>query len=161
MQTKRGYSLLEVVIYIAILAVVSVVVIESVLSVYKAFGRLRVDRRINLNGDTAIETMVREIRSATTTDLSVSVFGFSPGILKVGGRTFSLAGADGLLQAQDSSGPAQDITSDVDVTSLFFYRETNVAPSEIIKIELTLSAGDGSFNKTKNFYGSAVLRGKY
>ena len=158
---KSGYSLLEAVIYIAILSVIAIVVVESVFVLYRAYGGSRVERRLNLNGDYAIERIIREVRQATSTDPAGSSFGASPGVLSVGGKTFSLAGPNGPLQAEEQGGVAEAITSDVDVTSLYFYRQSTSTPSEIIKVEITLSAGEGSFSKTKNFYGSTVLRRKY
>ena len=153
---RQAFSLLEAVIYIAILSLIAVVVIESVFSLYRAYGRTRVERRLSLNGDAAIERIVRELREAASTDPAGSSFGVSPGVLSAGGKIFSLAGVGGPLQIG-----SEEITSDVDVTSLYFYRQSTSTPSEIIKIEITLSAGEGSFLKTKNFYGSALLRKKY
>lgn len=154
-----GFSLLEVVVYLGLVAMIGLVTVESVFTVYKAFARTRVERRLNLNGDTAMETLIRNIREATSTDVAVSVFGTNPGILRAGGKTFSVNGADSALQIDDGSGNT-DITTDVSLTNLVFYRQASTT-SEIIKIEMTLSAGQGSFTETKNFFGSAVLRGKY
>ncbi|OGF70747.1 hypothetical protein A3C73_03200 [Candidatus Giovannonibacteria bacterium RIFCSPHIGHO2_02_FULL_44_11] len=156
---RQGFSLIEVVVYLALIAVVGVVTVESVFAVYKSYARLRVERRIMLNGDTAMETIIRSVREATSTDAAGSVFGTNPGVLKIGGKTFSINSSDGALQVDDGLGNA-DITIDAAVTNLVFYRQATTT-SEIIKIEMTLSAGQGSFNKTRNFFGSAVLRGKY
>ncbi|OGF58167.1 hypothetical protein A3B05_00175 [Candidatus Giovannonibacteria bacterium RIFCSPLOWO2_01_FULL_43_160] len=154
----RGYTLLETVIYVGILAVIAVLALGSILSVYKAFGKTKIERKLALNGDIAVERMVRSVRSATSTDTSVSVFGIHPGILKIGGTKFSLLGS--VLQVTENGEAPQDLTSDVNVSSLVFYRTVS-ANSEIIKIELALQAGTGIFQKSKNFYGSAVLRGAY
>jgi len=149
---------LETVIYVGILAVIAVLALGSILSVYKAFGKTKIERKLALNGDIAVERMVRSVRSATSTDTSVSVFGIHPGILKIGGTKFSLLGS--VLQVTENGEAPQDLTSDVNVSSLVFYRTVS-ANSEIIKIELALQAGTGIFQKSKNFYGSAVLRGAY
>lgn len=141
----------------SILAVIAVMALGSILSVYKAFGKTKVERMLALNGDVAMERMLRDIRSATSTDVAASVFKTSPGILKIGGTKFSLAGT--VLQVTQN-GQAADLTSDINVTNLMFYRSVS-ANSEIIKIEMTLQAGTGIFQKSKNFYGSAVLRGIY
>ncbi|MDP3934714.1 MAG: type II secretion system protein [Candidatus Giovannonibacteria bacterium] len=153
----RGYTLLETVIYVSILAVIAVLALGSILSVYKAFGKTKVERRLALNGDVAMERMLRDIRSATSTDIAVSAFKTNPGILKIGWTKFSLLGS--VLRVTES-GQAADLTSDINVTNLMFYRTVS-ANSEIIKIEMTLQAGTGIFQKSKNFYGSAVLRGIY
>ncbi|MDP2668567.1 MAG: prepilin-type N-terminal cleavage/methylation domain-containing protein [bacterium] len=156
---RQGFSLIEVVVYLALIAVVGVVIVESVFTVYKSYARLRVERRVMLNGDAAMETIIRSVREATSTDSAGSVFGTNPGILSAGGKIFSVNSSNGALQIDDGSGNA-DITTDASITNLVFYRQATTT-SEIIKIEMTLSAGQGSFNKTRNFFGSAVLRGKY
>ena len=143
----RGYTLLETVIYVSILAVIAVLALGSILSIYQAYGKIKVER------------MVREIRAATTTDIGVSVFGSSPGILKIGNVKFSLSAST--LQVEEGQGsPAPLTASDVKINSLIFYRET-ASESEIIKIEMALEAGSGLFKKNRNFFGSAVMRGIY
>jgi type II secretory pathway pseudopilin PulG len=159
MRKKRGYSILEVVVYLALIVIIGLVAVESVFAVYKAFARTRIERKLSLNGDTAIETILRSIREATSTDIGTSVFGSSPGVLDLGEKSFSRNAGNNALQVDYGSGNS-DITTDASITNLIFYRQATTS-SEIIKIEITLSAGQGSFNKTKNFYGSAVLRGKY
>ena len=154
----RGYTLLETVIYVSILAVIAVLALGSILSVYKAFGKTKVERKLALNGDVAMERMLRDTRSAASTDAVVSIFGSSPGVLKIGGTQFSLSGS--VLQVAEGAGTPQALTSDVNVSNLVFYRAVS-ANSEIIKIEMTLQAGSGIFQKSKNFYGSAGLRGIY
>ena len=58
----RGYTLLETVIYVGILAVIAVLALGSILSVYKAFGKTKIERKLALNGDIAVERMVRSVR---------------------------------------------------------------------------------------------------
>lgn len=159
----RGYTLLEIVIYAAILAVIAILVVGSVLSIYQAFAKTRVERKLVLNGDIALETMIRGIRSATSSDTAVSVFGSSPGILQINAdnstEKFSLSGTT--LQIKRGASAAENLTSsDVSVTSLIFYA-TSTANSKMITVRISLQAGSGVFQKTKNFYGSAVMRGSY
>lgn len=159
MRKKKGFSLLEAIVYLALIGIVGVVAVESVFTVYKAFARTRIERRITLNGDTSLETIIRSIRDATSTDVVTSVFGANPGVLRIGRKTFSRNSSNNALQVDEGAGNT-DITTDASVTSLVFYREATTT-SEIIKIEMTVSAGQGSLAKSRNFFGSAVLRGKY
>lgn len=156
----RGYTLLETVIYVAILAIISILTVGSILAIYQSFGRERVERHLVLNGDTAIERILREIRRATSTDAVASTFGSHPGVFKTrGGIRFGLSG--NTLQIQEGSSPAANLTSSkVDVTNLVFY-STSSPNSTLIKVEMILEAGSGVFLKSKNFYGSAVMRGAY
>jgi len=111
----------------------------------------------------AIETMIRSIRGASSVDVAASVFGASPGTLKINSRKFYLANTT--LEVQDGSNPAQDLTSsDTRVTSLIFYRDFSSGPSissDIIKIEMTIESGQGSLLESRKFFASAVLRGEY
>ena len=89
---KRGYTLLETVIYVSMLATIAVLVLGSILTVYRAYGKTKIERKIATNGEVAMERMVREIRSATSTK-ATSVFKTHPGTLALStGETFSLSG---------------------------------------------------------------------
>ncbi|OGF75687.1 hypothetical protein A2926_04495 [Candidatus Giovannonibacteria bacterium RIFCSPLOWO2_01_FULL_44_40] len=160
---NSGYSLLEIVIYVGILAIIAVLVVGSTLSIYRAFAKTRVERKLIANGDVALETMIRGIRSATSSNAAVSVFGSSPGVLQINAENstekFSLSGT--ILQIKRGGDAAGNLTSpDVSVTSLIFY-STSTDDSTMIRTQFTLEAGSGIFKKTKSFYGSAVMRGRY
>lgn len=159
----RGYTLLEIVVYVGVLAIVAVLVVGSTLSIYRAFAKTRVERKLALNGDVALETIIRDIRAATSSNPIVSVFGASPGVLQINTgnslEKFSLSGT--IFQIKKGGGPTANLTSlDVKVANLIFYA-TSTDVSEIISVAFTLEAGSGIFKKTKNFYGSAVMRGAY
>ncbi|MEK9175184.1 MAG: hypothetical protein AAB795_01175 [Patescibacteria group bacterium] len=159
---KNGYSLIETVVYVALIAVMLIISTSSIISVYRTFGVLRTERKISINGETAIETMIRDIRAATSTSVTSSVFGTNPGVLRMNSIKFSLNGTTQLYK-QDGSNSPQPITgSDVRVTNLVFYRaQSPVVLSELITVNMTIEAGGGSFTKSVPFSGSAVLRGSY
>ncbi len=157
-----GYSLVEVIVYVALLASLSIFVVGSVLSIYKAFAKTRIDRALSLNGTVAMETMIRETRQAISIDGAASVFGASPGTLSFGAKKFFLSG--GSVKVQQGTNPAEDLTSGVTATNLIFYRDTAASSevtSEVVKIELTLEAGEGIFYRRVTMLGSAVIRGAY
>ncbi|MBI2023224.1 type II secretion system protein [Candidatus Giovannonibacteria bacterium] len=157
---KKGYTLLETLIYVTILAVVAIIVVGSILTLYQAFIRNRIERKLSYSGDAAIETLVREIRAASSTNPATSAFASHPGILDLSkGTVFSLSGTD--LRVSYEGAAAENLTSSgVRTTNLIFYRNATTS-SEIIKIEITLEAGEGRYTKSKNFFGSAVLRENY
>src|SRR3989344_4016883 len=94
-----GYTLIETVIYVALIGVMAVFVVSSVIYMFRAFASVRVERNISMSGDVAMEAMVREIRAATSTDLAVSVFNAHPGVLQIDQKKFFLSGA--VLQLKD------------------------------------------------------------
>lgn len=156
---------MEAVIYSAILAIIVGLSIGSILSVYNGFNKAVVESRISRNGELALDRIVRDIRSASSTDTGVSVFGAHPGVLRFGTVPIKYSLSSTTLQRQESEGVFENITSpSARVTNLIFYRGSFVSSqvsSEIIKVEFTLESGDGKFLKTKKFFGSAVLRGSY
>lgn len=156
---KNGYTLLETVVYVSILAVIAVLALESIVTMYRAYGKTKVERKIATNGEVAIERMVREIRSATSTKTN-SVFKTHPGTLALStDETFTFN--NGILQVQEGAGSADNLTSDdVSISNLIFYASTS-PNSTLIKIEMTVEAGAGILLKSRKFYGSAVMRRSY
>ena len=120
----KGYSILEVLIYAAILAVISALSVGSILSVYKGFSAAAVDGNISRNGELALDRIVRDIRSASSTDTGVSVFGIHPGILQLGTNPIKYSLLDATLVRQEGGGSAQNITSpSARITNLTFFRD--------------------------------------
>lgn len=161
-----GFTLIEIVVYIAILAAVSVVAVETVLRINRALAAIRVTRTLDIAAAAAMERTIRTIRDAKAVDAAGSVFGVSPGILKLTGaetppatRRFTLSG--GSLQYEEGGNPAIALTPPgVSVIGLVF-RGTTTPHSTAIRIELTLAASSGRATTTQSFYDTAVLRNSY
>lgn len=151
---KSGYSLLETLIYMALIGVMLAISSSAVISTYRTFNLLRVDRKISINGDAVLEMIVRDIRSAATATTNQG-----SNTLTVGTITYTISGSQ--MTRQDGVNAAQAITgTDVRVTSLKFYKDTS-PNSNIISVRLTIESGQGQYVKSKQYYGSAVLRGSY
>ncbi|MEK7643575.1 MAG: hypothetical protein AAB372_03980 [Patescibacteria group bacterium] len=61
---ETGTTLIELVVYIAILTIMTVIILRSVLQLTGVFARSRIERRVSLAAETALERIVREIRLA-------------------------------------------------------------------------------------------------
>ena len=83
MKNKKdtGFSLIETIIYTAILAVTTIFVVSSLLKTVSAFNSFRVSKKINASAIGALEKMTREIKSADQADKINSVFDTNPGKL--------------------------------------------------------------------------------
>ena len=159
-KNNRGFSFIEAVIYVSLLAAMAVLVVGSILSIYRIFIKTKVERSLNINADVALESMIREIRLATSTTISGSAFGSHPGSLRLNAKKFSLSGT--ILELSDSEGAPQSLTGDARITNLVFYPVTATSTNvKMIKIEMTLESGSGKFLISKNYNGAAVLRGSY
>ena len=165
---RRGMSLVEILIYTAILAVLFVLVVNTVLTMAKSYTTLRLAKQINLAAATSLERIAREIQNAISVDQVQSVFGTSPGSLSlntldpVGNpKTIQFFIEDGALRVREDgvdTGPM--IGTKVTVTNLTFsYVESG--PSEAVKIVMSLQTSLDDKIKTATFYDTIILRGSY
>ena len=76
-----GFSLIEMIIYVAIVAIIFVVVVNTIIIVSTAWGRARVQRTISFQGGSVMERMLREVRLADQVNIGASVFGSDPGAI--------------------------------------------------------------------------------
>ena len=165
--TKKGFSLIEMLVYVAILSVMVVMVISVTLSVSGSYGVFQVSRNVQTAAVTSLERMTREIRLADNIILGSSTFDAHPGILtlqKTGDSgietvSFSIIGQS--ITVQENSDPAEALSrSDTSVTNLVF-RKVDSLISSGVKIEMTVESTRGENSKTETFYAFAVIRGSY
>ncbi|MBI5816966.1 MAG: type II secretion system protein [Candidatus Yonathbacteria bacterium] len=166
-QSERGFTLIEMVVYAAVLGVLTVVAINSMLIMTQAYASLRASRDLNASATAVLERMTREIRTATGIDPS-SVTGTNPSDLVL--NTKDAGGAattvefyvqNGLINVKEG-GVAKGalMTSSTQATN-FVVRTMSGTNSKAVKIELTITATRGTKSKTRNFYNTVVLRGTY
>lgn len=160
--TKRGFSLLEMVVYVAILSFVMVVVVNVILALGASWNSLRVSRDINEAALVSLERMGRDIRKALDVDTGASIFASHPGVLVLSGSPeieFSLE--DGSLIIREDGIDLGALTkSTVDVTNLVF-RFVSGSTHRGVRIEMTIEGARGKIVKTKNFYLFVTLRAPY
>jgi hypothetical protein len=169
--TNNGSSLLETLIYAAILGLVAVFTTGSILAMMRSYTSVKMSRDLNLSASVAMERMTNEIRLANGIDDSGSVFGASHGKLKL--YTIDSSGAPATIEfslplngtgvfAKESGGVSEALTSSTtEVTNLVFNEITSSTISKAVKISLTVKAKNGRMEKTENFYNTAILRGSY
>lgn len=166
----RGFTLIEILIYVSMLVIVSVFVINTILIMTKSFGSIKTTRIINTSSEVAMERMIGEIRLADSIDVNLSDFDSHPGKLilntidpfteAVTTIEFSISG--NTLQVKKGASSAVPLTAyDVRVNNLIFKRLINSTVSEAIKIELELESGKGNNIKSSKFYSTVVLRRSY
>lgn len=166
----RGFSLLEAIVYIGVLALIVAGAVRLTLSSSFNLGEIRAEREIFADGEFAMQSMIREIRLASAVVTAVSVVGTNPGTLVLttlqepgssteATKTFSVA-SERLTRQTDFSA-AEFLTSPrVRITDLTFWRSLNTY-SNLIRIKLTLEAGRGRSLERATLYGAAVLRRGY
>src|SRR3989338_9911197 len=141
---RRGSSLLETLIYAAILGLVAVLTTGSILAMMKSYTGIKMSRDLNFSASVAMERMANEIRLANNINDAESIFAASTGKLKLntvdgsGSATaieFFLSGAG--IFVQEGVGTPEALTaSTTEITSLIFNKITASNTSKAVKINL-------------------------
>ena len=156
-----GYTLVELLFYIALFSVLSLTVINSLVTMTKAFKETTIKIELKQGGD-ILERMSREIRYA------VGINTISASDLKL--NTKDDVGADKTVRFLLSGTNVQFFENDVltgnlnspnmTVTALTFTQITTTA-GNAVKIALIIKSNNDALNRTETFYNTVVLRGDY
>lgn len=160
--TKTGYTLPEVLIYIAILSVLLVAIVQSLLLLTNSYKNIKAVRSIESSAITAIDRMETDIRGAESINTGNSSFNVNPGVLTIttGATTTKFYVSNQRMYVDENGVQVGPLTNaDVKVTSLIF-RSISTTTSSAVKIEMSLQSSYSSA-LTKNFYMTTVLRGSY
>lgn len=172
---NKGYSMLELVFYIAIFSITALLVLNSILAMVSSFKENKAHNNLIQNSK-IIEKISREIRN------SESVNTISSSSLKLNNKdgagnprtsTFTLSGNDlnfyendvlvGVLNPDNISVTSLTFTSVAFVRGDSVYSAAEIVPlnSAAIKITLTLEVNSFGVIKSKTFYNTVVLRDSY
>lgn len=163
----RGFTLVEMVIYVTLFALISVLAINATITVMKAFYTLRVEQSINQSATTALERMSREIRNAYGVDTVNSTLDASPGHLTLltTDDANALTTTEFYVTAGNQIGMKVGgvdqgllVSKTITATNLVFTLLTN-ANSKAVRVQMTLRDSRSTSPKTVNFYDTIVLRG--
>lgn len=168
LRKNSGFSLVEILVYIAVFAVLAVVVINSYATVVASFNETQTNRDLQESGNTVMERISREIRQASSVTVANSTLGSSPGILEMASTDYSGTAqtvkftlASGAVNLYINGSLIGNLVGqNISATSLIFRRFTTTAGTGV-KIELTIQDQRGKDRKTANFYNSIILRGDY
>ncbi len=168
---SSAFSLIEMLVYISILAVIFILVVSTTLSFTSSYRMLAALRAADHAGIDALEPMTRAIRAAGSVLTTQSVLGSNPGTLALyeahnGDSTttqFNLQNGvvemavtvNGVADAA-LSGPLTSTSATV--TSLVF-NVLSTSTASAVKIDMTAVGISGAVSESKNFHDTIVLRG--
>ena len=164
---SRGFTLVEMIIYIAFFAILSVLAVNATIMVMKSFYTLRLNQSVKQSATVALERLSREVRNAYDIDTANSTLGSSPGRLTlntkdaVGANTtmeFYVDGASQLRLKEGCVDKGSLVTKSVTLTNLVF-RSISTTNSKAVKIEMTLHDSRATTTQAVKFYDTIVLRG--
>lgn len=160
-QNKRsGFSLIESIIYLAILSTMVVVVVNVLLITAKSYGNLKTSRNINNSVITSFERMTRDIKSADDIVVVESVFDTHPGKLTIqsGATTTEFYLSNGILRVKENTVDTGPLTQQESSIDNLVFKLLDNGTSKAVRIEMTMSIIYKNITKTKKFYTTAVLR---
>ena len=144
---NKGFTLVETLIYIAIISGVLAAFVSFALNISEARTKTYVAEEVQANARVALETIVQKIRSAAGLNIGTSVFNTDPGVLSLmmnnsslNPTVINLSSTDGSLQIKEGSDSPVAVTSNrVKITNLVFRNFTSVGARANVGIELTVA----------------------
>ena len=154
---NKGYAILELLFYIAFLTMLSLVVIQSVITMARSFKETAIYTELVQSG-TIMEKMSREIRrsedinvvSATNLTLSME-----------GGGTAELLLSDGDIEFYEDGTLVGNLNSPNIVVTGLSFTQIVTAEGKAVKTVLSLRSVNDSLARVYDFYNTVVLRGSY
>ena len=164
-KNKKGFSLVEIIIYISLLAILTGAITWSIASILHSYNRMKDARAVENSAMASMDRMVKEIRNSKSVDLVHTATSTANGYLTL--NDFDSNGNSETIKFyllnnrifvdQNGSQMGPLTLESITVSSLVFRYFTN-ASSTGVKIEMAIQA---STTPVINFYDSAVLRGSY
>lgn len=161
----EGFSLVEMLIYIAILVMMLAVIMNTIVSLTGAERVIKSLRNVENSATSGMERVVREVRQAESVNTSLSILGSNPGTLVLEGtdalgnpRTVEFYLSSGKLLLKENGLDIGALTqADAQVSNLTFYL-FSASDAEGIKTEMTVESGTSTYYRSERFYSSAILR---
>lgn len=165
---KSGYSIIEIIIYVSVFSVLVIVVMNAFIVLTSFFGQTRTNHELLESGNTAMERISREIRTANNVRTGSSTLGSSPGVLDLdsvdtsnNAQTVKFSSSNGTLDLYiNNTNQGNLLSSNIHVTSLIF-RKITTTNSTAVKTEMTLQDMRDKNNLSAKFYDTIILRGGY
>jgi prepilin-type N-terminal cleavage/methylation domain-containing protein len=163
-RTQHGFSLIEMLVYIALLSTIFVVVVATLLSFTTGYRVLAAHRIVEHSAMSSLERLTRDLRGATSIDMGNSTFGTSPGILTLitnqnGNATTTKYYVQNNTLKLDVNGTyfGPLTTAKVTVSNLTYTLLTGSTTSAV-KIDMTLTSTNGQAVQTRTYHTTVVLK---
>ncbi len=164
-QYNSGYTLVEMIIYVALLAIISVLMVSTLISFTKSYRTLAALRITDDTAISAMERMTRDARAATAIDSVHSLFGTASGILTLiasssvnTATTTKFYLQNGLVKMDVNGAYYGPLTASNASTTALTFTKLSTSISGAIKIDMTVSATVGTSTKIKTYHDTIILK---
>lgn len=156
-KTKRGYVVLELLFYIVFFVTLSLVVIDAMITMARAFKETSIQAELT-QGGTIMERISREIRQAS----SINLISANDLVLNTGvSNTMEFKFISPNIQLWDNGSNIGNLnTPNIIVTALTFTQITTTK-GKAVKIAISFRSSQDNLSRIQDFYDTVVLRGGY
>lgn len=167
-ESLRGFSLIELLIYIAFVSIIAVVFVNFTLDLTGSAHKARVHQELQQNARFAMERVMQEIRAAEALNTGASTFGSHPGILSLSTTNpvnnptvFDVSG--GVLRIKQGAGAAVPLIGSNFTASNFVVDNLSVNNRTTnVRVTLTIQRSNPNnvelFDAEETVYGAANVR---
>lgn len=162
-QKTRGFSLIEVLVYLAVTLLVAGAGVLTYITLNTVIVRNATERAVNHSAQVVLERMGLEIKRSVAVNTVQSAFSTSSGALAlVNGTTTTKfeVSSGALILSVNGIGQGPLTGSGVTVKDFIIDRYVGTS-TEMVRVALTLSASSSAASTTRTYYTSGVLRGSY
>ncbi|MEI6022236.1 MAG: prepilin-type N-terminal cleavage/methylation domain-containing protein [bacterium] len=162
-QATKGYSLIELLVYLSIFSILCLVIIKSLVTSMTVYSQSQSYRKIQAQGELVMERMTRELRQATS--VTGGNFDANPGSITLAGKDLSgnpdtVAFSVVNNQVQISvNGVNSTLTGGQVASNSLIFRKVTTSNGSAVKVELQLQTVTG-YKITVPFNTTVLLRGK-
>lgn len=168
-QKKGGFSIIEIIVYLAIFTMLSILVINSFITVMRSFSVTRENISLLEAGINSMERISREIRQSNVVDLTSTNLSLNntddDGDGDGNSRRFSKDGELFNLYECSNVGSCNTLSGNLLGPNIILenlvFRRIETIESEAIKIEMSIRDVRSKTEKVESFYNTVILRGGY
>lgn len=163
---NKGFSIFETVVYIAMLTVLTVVVMSSLMGLFKSYSVIKVQQDIELSAIQIMDKLTRDIRETTGVVVGQSSFGVPQGALALnvtetsGTDVYSYYSASSTLKVSKNGVYLGDLSQPGVLVNSFTLYQIVGTTTKAIRVELNLQAYPryGLNPVNKSFYTTVQQR---
>lgn len=161
--TQKGFSLVELIIYIAFVSIVSTVYVSYAVDILTSVQKAHVQRDVQQNARFAMERMMQEIRAAEGINVGGSTFGSHPGVLSLATSTpatnptiFDVSG--GVLRMTQGASAPVSLTADTFIVSNLVFTNLSIN-NRTTNVRVSLTVEHPNPDDVEIFNASSVVQG--
>lgn len=159
---QKGFALVEVLVYLAILVTVSTSSVLLLISLDDLLSRYQIETALYRSGTNALEQIMAELREASSYDALASVEDVAATgklVLQNGGVTTEFAIAAGALELTVDGDNKGNLLNDTVTVTGFTVHKYDTSVGTLVRVKLDLQASVDGAVKDFTFYDGAVIRG--